>query len=318
MLQRVLASHSAIATHPEPHIITPLAYLGFYDCVDKAPYDAVNAAEAQREFVAALPRGEQDYLDALRAMTDTLYERVLTPTGKRYFVDKTPAYALVLPFLTRLYPHAKYIVLTRHPLAIAHSVAHSFFAGDYIAAEQANPIVRRYIPAMARFMREAPVAFAHVRYEDLVDDPHAQVRRLCDYLDLQFEPGSIEYGAHKHIAKSFGDPVGVAKHSRPVASSKSTWAQDLKARPEALALLQRNCAALDPQDLTTFGYPPETLLDALGAAHKSATRRNPFESYQLQRKLLLNARRFVGDNAVGRTLRRVRYACDVLLRNPTA
>lgn len=314
MLQRVLASHSAISTHPEPHIITPLAYLGFYDCVDKAPYDAVNAAQAQREFVQALPRGEADYLDALRAMTDTLYGRVLAPTGKRYFVDKTPAYALVLPFLTRLYPHAKYIVLSRHPAAIAHSVAHSFFGGDYAAAEKANPIVRRYVPAMASFLKEAPVPLVHVRYEDLVEDPEGQMRRLCTYLNLPFEASSIEYGAHKHIAKSFGDPVGVAKHTRPVATSVSTWAKDLKARPEALAILQASCAAVGPEDLATFGYTPETLFAALGHASRQATRRNPFESYQLKRKLLLTARRYVGDNAVGHTLRRVRYACDVLLR----
>jgi hypothetical protein len=318
MLQRVLASHSAISTHPEPHIITPLAYLGFYDCVDKAPYDAVNSAQAQREFVQALPRGEEDYLDALRALTDTLYDRVLAPTNKRYFVDKTPAYALVLPFLAKLYPSAKYIVLTRHPGAITHSVAHSFFGGDYAAAQQANPIISRYIPAIAAFLTEAPVALVHVRYEDLVEDPHGQMQRLCAYLDLPYEESSIEYGAHEHIAKSFGDPVGVAKHTRPVATSVNTWAQDLKARPEALALLKKSCAELDPADLKAFGYPPESLFDALNQAQKSATRRNPFESYQLQRKLLLSARRYVGDNALGHTLRRVRYACDVLLRNPTA
>jgi hypothetical protein len=55
LLQRMLGSHSAIYTHPEPHIITPLAHLGFYDNVDKAPYDHINAAEAIREYVGHLP-----------------------------------------------------------------------------------------------------------------------------------------------------------------------------------------------------------------------------------------------------------------------
>ena len=35
---------------------------------------------------------------------------------------------MVLPFLTRLYPRARYVVLTRHPLAVASSYANSFFA----------------------------------------------------------------------------------------------------------------------------------------------------------------------------------------------
>jgi hypothetical protein len=52
-------------------MITPLAYLGYHGTVDKAPFDHINGAEAMRTFVGRLPRGEDDYLDALRAYTDT-------------------------------------------------------------------------------------------------------------------------------------------------------------------------------------------------------------------------------------------------------
>src|SRR5437016_1728195 len=99
-----------------------------------------NAEQAIRELVADLPRGEEDYLDALRAYADTLYGRLLaTAPGKRFFLDKTPAYALVLPFLTRLYPKAHYVVLTRHPLAVLSSWVESFFDGDYQVALDHNP-----------------------------------------------------------------------------------------------------------------------------------------------------------------------------------
>ena len=53
LLARMLGAHSKIYSRPEPHLLTPLAHLGFYDKVDKAPYDAVLAAESAREFVAA-------------------------------------------------------------------------------------------------------------------------------------------------------------------------------------------------------------------------------------------------------------------------
>ena len=139
LLQQMLGSHSQIYTHPEPHLITPLAYLGYHDTVDKAPYDHINGAEAIRLFVGKLPRGEDDYLDALRAYSDTLYGRMLEPSGQRYFLDKTPAYATVLPFLTKLYPQAKYVVLTRHPLAVMSSYANSFFVGSWHDAQAFNP-----------------------------------------------------------------------------------------------------------------------------------------------------------------------------------
>jgi hypothetical protein len=131
--------------------------------VQKAPYDPQNAEQAIHEFVTDLPGGEGDYLDALRAYTDTLYERMLaTGPGKRFFLDKTPAYALVLPFLAKLYPKAHYVVLTRHPLAVLSSYVESFFDGDYRVAIDHNPILSRYVPALARMLRERPVPFVHV------------------------------------------------------------------------------------------------------------------------------------------------------------
>ena len=67
LLQRMMGAHSEIFTHPEPHLISPIAHLGVYGNVDKAPYDHINAAEATKSFIEGLPGGEQDYLDALRA-----------------------------------------------------------------------------------------------------------------------------------------------------------------------------------------------------------------------------------------------------------
>ena len=155
MLEHMLAAHSQVQGGPEPHLITPLAHLGVWDKVDKAPYDHILAAQAQRLFVSQLPRGEADYWDACRAYCDVLYGRYLEAKGTKPFcLDKTPAYALVLPFLAKIYPDAAYIVLTRHPLAIFSSFANSFFDGDYREAHTYNPIIERYVPAMSDFLRQ--------------------------------------------------------------------------------------------------------------------------------------------------------------------
>src|SRR5213075_3405605 len=84
LLARMMGAHSAIHQRAEPHLITPIAHLGYYAKVQKAPYDPQNAEQAIHELVADLPRGEEDYLDALRAYADTLYGRMLaTAPGKR-------------------------------------------------------------------------------------------------------------------------------------------------------------------------------------------------------------------------------------------
>ena len=67
LLMRMLSQHSQIYSRPEPHLLTPLAHLGYWDNVDRAPFDALQAGSSLRQFVADLPNGEADYIRALQA-----------------------------------------------------------------------------------------------------------------------------------------------------------------------------------------------------------------------------------------------------------
>lgn len=321
LLMRMLSSHSAIYSRAEPHLLTPLAHLGFYETVEKAPFDQLQAQQSVREFVADLPGGEADYLDACRAYTDTLYGRMLAARGKGkpFFLDKTPANALILPFIAKLYPRARYIVLTRHPAAIWSSYANSFFDGDYVAARKFNPILNRYVPAMARFIREQPVPFVRVGYEALVQNPEAEMRRVFAFLGVPFEEGAIDYGKHEHESKGLGDPLGVQKHSRPVTDSVEKWAQELATDPAKLAIVREMVATIPDDDLETWGFPRASFFapveTAAQAGAKPLARPPFFDRYRLQRKALVVLRRNVReDNALGKLVTRVRLVCDVLLR----
>lgn len=320
LLMRMLSSHSAIYSRAEPHLLTPLAHLGYYDTVDAAPFDHLQAAQSMREFVADLPRGEQDYLDACRAYTDILYGRMLAARGggKSLFLDKTPANALVLPFITKLYPQARYIVLTRHPAAIFSSYANSFFDGDYEAARRFNPIVNRYVPVMARFLRERQVPLTQVGYEQLVQEPEAEMRRVFDFLELAFEPEVIEYGRHAHDSKGLGDPITVNRQTRPVTESVEKWATELAQEPARLRIVHEMIATIDDRDLETWGFPRASFFEPVEKAARSGGLRiesaSRLDRFRLQRKLLVLLRRNIHNNAFGRVVRRIRMICDVLLR----
>ena len=314
LLQRMLGSHREIFTHPEPHLITPLAYLGYYDLVDKAPYDHINAAEAMQLFVSRLPRGEADYLDALRAYADTLYGRMLAPSGKRYFLDKTPAYTLVLPFLTRLYPRARYVVLTRHPLAVASSYANSFFDGDWHAANRFNPVVSRYVPAIARVLRDPPQHLCQIGYEDLVRDPRAALSRVCSFLDLEFQPEMLSYGEHYTPAPGGrGDPIQVDQHTRAVDSFVDSWRSELARDAMKLAIAREIVDGLEPDDVRLWGYAHANLLPAAdgGAPARGPRRLNAF---LLQRRIMLALKHNIRERPHGKLVQRLRYYCNVLLR----
>jgi Sulfotransferase family len=317
LLARILAAHSEVYARGEPHLITPLAHLGYFANVQKAPYDPINAEQAIRDFVAGLPRGEDDYLDALRAYSDTMYERMLaTAPGKRYFLDKTPAYALVAPFLQRLYPRARYVVLVRHPLAILTSWVSSFFDGKYDVALAHNPLLQRYVPALARLVRERPMPLVVVRYEEFVACPEEGWRAICEHLGIACEPEAIEYGERSEGFEGLGDPTGVARHGRPVTGSVERWAAEIASDPGALAAVTRVLDELDPADLAALGYPRDGILADLAAARGAPAprrRRVPLR-YALERKLLVAVRSQIRGNALGRALKRVRFALDVVLR----
>lgn len=319
LLARMLGAHTAIHAPDEPHLLTPLAHLGYFASVERAAYDPVITREAMRALVAALPRGEDDYLDALRACADALYAGLLEGSGARLLLDKTPAYALVLDFVARLYPRARYVVLTRHPLAVWSSFVESFFDGDQRVAHAWNPLLERYVPAMARFLREQPVPLVHVRYEELVADPAAELERICAFLEIPFEPAMVEYGESESGAKpaaaGLGDPLTVAQEKRPTTRSVARWARVLADDPGKRAQAAEILARLLDEDLETWGYDRKTLETELAAVQPSGARtKRPLTRYALQRRLLVRLRRDIHRNAFGRLVRRIRDACDVLLR----
>ncbi len=315
LLQQMLGSHSQIYTHPEPHLITPLAYLGFHDTVDKAPYDHINAAEAMRAFVGRLPHGEDDYLDALRAYADTLYGRMLAPSQRRYFLDKTPAYATVLPFLTKLYPNAKYVVLTRNPLSVMSSYANSFFVGNWHEAQAFNPILERYVPAMAKLIREARVPLLQVRYETLVSEPESELARIFDFLGLPHEPEAVNYGKRFEAKAGMGDPIGVKQHDRPTTQSLDKWVPELQADAEKLTLARQLIDRLSDEDLAVWGYDKPSLFEPLTQAPGKAAPKPPvFNKYVFQRRVMLALKKDIAQRPHGKLIKRVKYYCDVLLR----
>jgi hypothetical protein len=324
LLSRLLGAHPALFAPEEPHLITPIAFLGYYASVDQAAYDPVIVRQAARHLVASLPGGEQTYLEALRAYPDAIYRALLgseAARGSSLLLDKTPAYALCLDFLARLYPAARYIVLTRHPLAVWSSFVDSFFDGDDRVAHAHNPLLERYVPAIAGFLRRAPVPIHRVRYERLVQDPEEVARELCVFLRVEFEPGMVEYGsapgARKASARGLGDPTQVAREVRPTTRSVSKWATAATGRPQRVGLFREILARLTDEDLETWGFSRagiEAEIDQIDLAGKPPPRPR-LTRYALERKLLVALRRGIRpDNAAGRLVRRLSEVCDVLVR----
>ena len=318
LLMRILNATSLIHSRPESHLFPALAHLGYWEAVEKAPYDQLQAQQAAREFVKDLPRGEDDYYEACRVYADVIFDRLMQKArpGERLFLEKTPANALVLPFLQKVYPRAKYIILTRHPAAIFSSYAQSFFDGDYDAAVRFNPILSRYIPVMARFLREKPAPALHVRYEDVVSQPEAELRRISDFLGIPFEPEALNYKKKEVQGEGLGDPIGVQKHDRPVTDSIEKWAIELAADPKKFEIVAKQLAGVSPEDLALWGNPADTLWEPMKAADaaKYKPAKKKWDTWARQRRILVWLRKDIHNKPWGKLLTRLRFFCDVMLR----
>ncbi|MFK7931451.1 MAG: sulfotransferase [Myxococcota bacterium] len=312
LLMRMLHAHSQIQGMTEPHIIPPLAHLGFYHRVHKAPYDPIQTHLGQQALVRGLPGGEQTYIDALRACTDVLYGALAGEQG--HLVDKTPANALVLPFLRRLYPDATYVVLTRHPFAVWCSYARSFFDDDWDVAHAHNPILERYIPAIASFLRQKEVAnCVHVTYETMVTSPAGVMSQICEAAGLPFEPTMIEYGQAPLEGSGPGDPITVKQHTRPTDASVHRWAADVADDPIRRSALDRMLRRVSDEDLQQWGFPRPDLWTPMATPQRPIAARK-WTRHRVERATLVALRKNVHHGPLGRALRQARFALDVLLR----
>jgi hypothetical protein len=129
LLQRILNGHSDIHTTAEPWIMLhPLYALKKNGLI--AEFDSNLARQGLEDFISQVPERQELYFKALRHMGCTLYNRMLEVSGKRFFLDKTPRYYLIIPELKKVFPKAKFIFLLRNPLAVLSSTLKIWFQNN--------------------------------------------------------------------------------------------------------------------------------------------------------------------------------------------
>jgi Flp pilus assembly protein TadD len=138
-----------------------------------------------------------DDLSVLRQYDcDELRKRYRVMAGERIairadtqLVDKNPLNMLWLPFIHRLFPHAKYILCLRHPCDVLLSCYMQNFRSGLLAAacENLPRLATAYVQAMRCWLDHVAVFKPDVlesRYEDLVADFEPQTRRIAEFLGL--------------------------------------------------------------------------------------------------------------------------------------
>lgn len=140
-----------------------------------------------REFIAAMPGRTP------AAFFDTLYRLYAAQHGAVRWGDKTPIYASYVDLIHEMFPQAQFVHIVRDGRDVALSMLDKW--GDELHIDvcfAARNWVRRIRQAQASGARLGPDLFYELRYENLVADPEAELRPLCDFLGEPYLPEMAE------------------------------------------------------------------------------------------------------------------------------
>lgn len=184
LMQRIMGAHSEVFAGPE---------------FDFIPTEIVNL---RRKMLASIQSGRiesivdiDDLDEAFRSFVGEIFDRRLTHAHKSFFSEKTPANALVFSDLEEVFPDARFIMMVRNPCDIVNSM--KVVRDKFISNRERPP---RFVRSIAASIREINryyyAGFASceksknvllVYFEDLVENPLPEVRKVCNHVGLTYE-----------------------------------------------------------------------------------------------------------------------------------
>jgi hypothetical protein len=235
LLKAMLDAHSQVAIPSESYFIPQLwqrhgarpdrdAFVDDLRRLERIRTWGVDPDEVRRRLDA-----QPTFADAIQA----IYRTYADAKGKPRFGEKTPLYMQHLGVLDRAFPDARYVHIVRDGRDAALSLlamtrkprfnlTRPRGLGDFACAW------RREVRNAQRFGRVHP--YLELRYEDLVAEPEARLRDVCTFLELEYEPGMLEYHRRE-------DPALYADHPRlaqpPVRDARS-WRAEMNAEDSEL------------------------------------------------------------------------------------
>src|SRR6185312_7964400 len=144
------------------------------------------------EMLADLSRNELHALGA-EYLDRTRIQRKL---GRPFFIDKMPNNFAHTGLIHLILPNAKIIDARRHPMGCCFSAYKQHFARGQAFSYDLAEVGRYYadyVALMRHFDEVLPDRVHRVLYEQMVDDPEGEVRRLLDYCGLPFEAKCLQF-----------------------------------------------------------------------------------------------------------------------------
>jgi tetratricopeptide (TPR) repeat protein len=125
--------------------------------------------------------------------------------SKPFFIDKMPNNFRHLGLIHLILPNARIIDARREPLACCFGNLKQLFAKGQefsYSVEDISRYYRTYLELMRHWDRVLPRKVLRVLHEDVVDELEGNVRRMLDFLGLEFEPQCVEFHRTQRSVRS--------------------------------------------------------------------------------------------------------------------
>jgi protein-tyrosine sulfotransferase len=226
----------------------------------------VHFGTSLRPLVAAL-RSAPPERQSLAYLLDQFYRFVASESGWPASVrwgDKTPKNSYHLDAIRSVFPNARFIHLIRDGYDVIDSSARvpgTIRHGDPIESAWHW---RRSVRACREFGDRFPASYLEVKYETLVGDPEAQLRRLCGFINLRYSSTMLEL--NPATISRMGDVPALDHHANvgsPV-STRFVGNGRISLAPDVLCQV----TPVISEDMWRFGYRPLATTERNGATDR--------------------------------------------------
>ena len=257
LVQRVLAADRQIASVAEPWVLLPFVYTlrerGVY-----AEYSHQLANLALNDFIRELPNGKQDYLSAIGSAVNELYQKATKDNDARYFLDKTPRYALIANEIIEIFPEGKFIILWRNPLAVIASIIETWGSGKWNLSIHKVDLFDGLANLIDSFQSHSGKILA-IQYESFLRSPEIELARIAEYLELKFDPDVLKNFSRVSFSGKLGDPTGSKNYQAVDTAPLEKWKAVIN-NPLRKIWCRRYLSWLGEERLKIMGYDLNELL----------------------------------------------------------
>jgi hypothetical protein len=213
------------------------------------------------------PQALTSAVDALRPFTlagglRAFYRLYAARFDKTRWGDKTPVYGPAADAIARLLPEARFIHIVRDGRDVALSLRPLWFAPT-----GSLDGLGRYWAGLIEDTRRAGARTPHfleLRYEDLMADPEPTLRRVCAFLELEFEAAMLDF--HRRAPARLDEhETRVARSGRVVATKAARLEQQWRTtRPPDLSRIERWREEMTGDERRAFERAAGPMLASLG------------------------------------------------------